>query len=106
MAPGYPLFGRWSRPILGYADANGNGVLEDQEILVGDTAVYVGQTLPNYTAHLHTTVALWRGAVAVSAGFLYEDGLAQRNEVWQQLSRLLARPERSDGLAGRASRDV
>src|SRR5262249_20591086 len=29
LAPGYPLFGSWTLPIVGYADGNGNGVLED-----------------------------------------------------------------------------
>jgi len=86
VAPGYPLFGRWSRPILGYADANGNGVLENAEIQLGDTLVYVGQQEPNYTANLHTTVSLWRGAMAVMAGFSYQDGLSQKNEVAQRLA--------------------
>jgi TonB-dependent SusC/RagA subfamily outer membrane receptor len=87
VAAGYPLFGRWTPPVLGYADANGDGILDlNTEILLGDTAVYVGQTLPNYTANLHTTVSLWRGAVAVSAGFLYEDGLSQENLVAEQLA--------------------
>lgn len=86
VAPGYPLDGRWSKPILGYADANGNGVLESSEILVGDTTVYVGATLPNYTANLATTVSLWRGAVQVSGGFLYDDGLSQKNELVRQLA--------------------
>jgi len=86
MAPGYPLFGRWSKPILGYADANGNGVLEREEIQVGDTAVYVGPTLPNYDATVSTTLSLWRGAVTVNAGFTYQDGFSQRNEVARQLA--------------------
>ena len=86
VAPGYPLFGRWTRPMLGYADANGNGILEQDEVLVGDTAVFVGGTLPSYTANLHTTVTFLRGAVAVSAGFLYENGMTQSNEVGRRLA--------------------
>lgn len=86
VAEGYPLFGRWNKPVLGYADANGNGVLEAQEVLLGDTAVYVGGTLPEYTASLHTTVSLFRGALSVSAGLLYQDGLTQRNQVAERLA--------------------
>src|SRR5690606_27263696 len=52
VAPGYPLFGRWSAPVLGYADVNGNGVLDEGEIVFGDTLVYVGGTLPEYTASI------------------------------------------------------
>jgi TonB-linked SusC/RagA family outer membrane protein len=83
---GYPLFGRWTRPLLGYADGNGNGYLEENEVLVGDTAVFVGGTLPNYTANLNATLSLLRGAVSVTAGFSYEDGMSQNNEVGRQLA--------------------
>lgn len=43
---GYPIDGFWQRPILGYNDANGNGLLELAEIQVGDTAVYMGYDRP------------------------------------------------------------
>ena len=72
--------------MLGYADANRNGILEANEVLAGDTAVFVGGTLPSYTANLHTTVTFLRGAVAVSAGFLYENGMTQSNEVGRRLA--------------------
>ncbi|HEY9514037.1 MAG TPA: SusC/RagA family TonB-linked outer membrane protein [Gemmatimonadaceae bacterium] len=85
VAAGYPLNGRWTRPIIGYADANGSGVLEPEEVLVGDTAVFVGGTLPNYTADLNTTLTFLRGAVAVTAGLRYEDGMTQNNEVGRAL---------------------
>lgn len=86
VAPGYPLFGRWARPVLGYADANDNGVLEEEEVLLGDTLVYVGSTLPKYTASLHSSLLLFRGALAVSTSVLYEDGMTQRNEVARRLA--------------------
>jgi outer membrane receptor protein involved in Fe transport len=85
LTPGYPLFGRWSIPILGYADANGNGLLDQDEVLLGDTAVFAGSIEPNYSAALHTTVSLLRGRVSVSAGLAYQDGMTQRNEVLQRL---------------------
>ncbi len=86
VAAGYPLFGRWAKPLLGYADANGNGTLEESEVLVGDTAVFAGGTLPNYTANLNTTLSLLRGAISVTAGFSYDDGMSQNNEVGRQLA--------------------
>jgi TonB-linked SusC/RagA family outer membrane protein len=86
VAAGYPLFGRWTKPILGYADANGNGVLEPEEVLAGDTAVFVGGMVPNYTANLNTTLSFLRGAVAVTAGFQYEDGMTQNNQVGRALA--------------------
>lgn len=79
VAPGYPLYGRWVKPILGYSDTNENGVIEASEVVLGDTAVYVGSTLPNYTAALHTTATFLSGALSVTAGLTYDDGLNQRN---------------------------
>lgn len=79
VVPGYPLFSRWGRPIIGYNDRNGDGVLEPGEILYGDSLVYLGSSEPNYTASLFTTLSLFHGALAVSAGFTYADGLAQQN---------------------------
>jgi hypothetical protein len=86
LRPGYPLDGRWSKPILGYADANGNGVLDFGEVIVGDTAVFVGGTAPNYVANIHSTLSLLRGAVSITAGLSYEDGMTQRNDVLQTLA--------------------
>jgi len=86
VAPGYPLFGRWARPVLGYADANGDGVLDRSEIVYGDTMVYVGGTLPDYSASLHSTFVFFRGALSVTTGWLYESGSTQINEVTRRLA--------------------
>ena len=86
VVPGFPLGGRWVRPVLGYADANGNGILEPQEIAYGDTLVYVGGTLPDYTAALHNTVSLFRGRLSISATFHYENGMTQRNQLGKDLA--------------------
>src|SRR5690606_34754173 len=88
VVPGFPLDGRWVRPVLGYADANGNGILEPQEIAYGDTLVYVGGTLPDYSAALHNTVSLFRGRLSISATFQYENGMTQRNELGKDLATL------------------
>lgn len=77
--PGFPLEGRWSTPVLGYDDANGNGILEENEVVFGDTAVYVGSTLPKFTAGLQTSLSLFRGALLVTANLTYTDGMSQWN---------------------------
>ncbi|HEX7942108.1 MAG TPA: TonB-dependent receptor, partial [Gemmatimonadaceae bacterium] len=76
---GYPLFGIWARPILGYADANQNGKLEPGEVQVGDSAVYMGASTPDYEAAFTTGVSVFRGAVRVDAGFQYQHGITQIN---------------------------
>jgi TonB-linked SusC/RagA family outer membrane protein len=77
VVPGYPLFGRWALPVLGYKDLNTDGVIQSGEVLYGDTAVYLGSSEPNYTAGLTTTLGFFRSALTVSAGFIYENGLTQ-----------------------------
>lgn len=44
--PGYTLGGWWERPILDYEDANDDGILVPDEIQLGDTAVFIGPSMP------------------------------------------------------------
>jgi TonB-linked SusC/RagA family outer membrane protein len=76
---GYPLFGIWARPILGYADANHDGVIEPSEVQIGDSAAYMGSPDPKYQASFQTGVALFRGALRIDVNFTYEHGLTQIN---------------------------
>jgi TonB-linked SusC/RagA family outer membrane protein len=55
---GYPLNGWWSRPLISYADKNGDGIVAYNanaalsEIVVGDTSAYLGNPLPVYEVAL------------------------------------------------------
>jgi TonB-linked SusC/RagA family outer membrane protein len=80
VAEGYPLFGRWAKPILGYADVNGNGVIERSEVQLGDTMVYLGSGMPSYSGGASTTLSLFRRKLTVSADFTYDAGLSQQNQ--------------------------
>lgn len=44
--PGYPIDGFWQRPLKSYADADGDGLIELNEIVVGDTAEFIGPDKP------------------------------------------------------------
>jgi hypothetical protein len=77
---GYPIFGRWGRPVLGYVDRNGDGVLTSGEVLLGEEAVFLGTSEPRETASLHSTLSLFRGAVSIGATFTYQGGFAQRGQ--------------------------
>jgi hypothetical protein len=81
---GYPLFGFWERPVVGYADLNHDGVIEANEVLLGDTAVYMGDAAPRYQASWHTTLGLLRGTLTLDAGFDYQHGLTQLNQTIYQ----------------------
>ncbi|HEU4589176.1 MAG TPA: SusC/RagA family TonB-linked outer membrane protein [Gemmatimonadales bacterium] len=71
---GYPLFSRWDRPILGYSDANGNGILEASEVQVGDTSVFIGEAHPPKQLTVATGVSLFRNRVRISSQFDYRGG--------------------------------
>lgn len=45
-AEGHPLGGYWQRPITGYDDANGDGIIGADEVELGENAQFLGQPLP------------------------------------------------------------
>jgi hypothetical protein len=79
IAVGYPLFGRWAKPILGYADANGDGIIQPSEIRLGDTAVYLGRQDPAFTAAVNTDLTMFHGRVGVHANFSRTGAYSQLN---------------------------
>jgi TonB-linked SusC/RagA family outer membrane protein len=86
VAPGYPLNGKWAKPIIGYEDLNGDGILASSELLYGDSLVYMGPSEPDYTAYMSTTLSLFRGSVSVSADFQVQGGLTQTGSFSQSLA--------------------
>ena len=56
---GFPLGGRWAEPIISYSDANGNGIIEVSELVVGDTIEYVGPGLPEQELAITSSVTLF-----------------------------------------------
>lgn len=80
IVPGFPLFGRWVRPIVGFADANGNGIIDTSEVRLGDSLVSVGQQTPKYELNLTSGMTVFNGRVSVNATFAYQHDLTQLNE--------------------------
>jgi TonB-linked SusC/RagA family outer membrane protein len=73
-AEGFPLGGYWARPITGFDDANGDGIIDAGEVTVADDAVYRGRALPNKEASLNTSLTLFDGRVRVGTQFDYRGG--------------------------------
>jgi TonB-linked SusC/RagA family outer membrane protein len=71
---GYPLVSAFARPILGFADANHNGIIEENEVTVGDTAVYLGPALPPRQLTAATSLTLLHGRLRLSTQFDYRGG--------------------------------
>jgi hypothetical protein len=68
---GFPLFGLWDRKLISYKDANGDGIISENEIVVSDTALYRGPTLPERQAGLSGTLGFFKNTLRVSALFDY-----------------------------------
>jgi outer membrane receptor protein involved in Fe transport len=77
---GYPLFGWWARPITGYEDKNGDGILtydDDDalnEVFVGDTAEFRGYTQPRHIVTVTPGIDLFKRKLRIQALFDYRGG--------------------------------
>lgn len=77
VTPGFPLFGFWANPVLGFADVNHDGFIEPNEIVVGDSARYVGAPQANYELTMSTTLGFFNNRVSISTSVDYQNGLTQ-----------------------------
>ncbi|MCC6929100.1 MAG: SusC/RagA family TonB-linked outer membrane protein [Gemmatimonadaceae bacterium] len=77
---GYPLFGLWDRKIESFADANGDGLIGDNEIVVSSALAYKGSSLPQREAGLSTTLGFLNRALQLSVLMDYRGDFYKR---WQ-----------------------
>ncbi len=86
---GYPLFSRWARPIVGYEDRDGDGVIIADEIRVGDSLTYIGPSGSKYDLSIMNSVGFLQDRIRLNANFQYVNGLVQfnqfRSQNWMQL---------------------
>jgi TonB-dependent SusC/RagA subfamily outer membrane receptor len=97
---GYPLFSMWGKPILGYGDANGDGIIRADEIRLGDTAVYLGRANPAVTAAFNTDLTMLHGRLGVHANFAYQGGGAQKNSASDRRGTFLSTANAPDATPG------
>lgn len=71
---GYPLNGWWSRRLVSYEDANGDGIIELSEIVVSDTAEFHGTSMPKLEMALSSGFDFWQGRLRLAAMFDYKGG--------------------------------
>jgi len=82
---GYPLFGLWERPILGYEDKDHNGIITYSanaalnEIFVGDSAIFRGYSSPRYTATISPGIDLFGKKLRLSSLIDYKGGYKYYN---------------------------
>ncbi len=82
---GFPLFGFWERPILGWEDKNGNGILEYNandalnEVFVGPDPIYRGYSSPRYLATLVNGFEVLNRSLRLTTMFEYRGGYLHYN---------------------------
>ena len=77
---GYPLSGTWVRPIVSFADINGDGVISNSEFLLSDTTAFVGGPLPRYESSFGTQVGVLNGRLTFATQFQYQNGMSVVNQ--------------------------
>jgi hypothetical protein len=75
---GYPLNAIWGPSLLGYSDVNGDGILQQEEILLGARS-FLGSTDPKYELTGNSGLNLIRGLVNVNVAFSYKNGFIQQD---------------------------
>lgn len=58
IVPGYPVHAFFDFPILGYDDANGNAIIEPDEVLVDTVRAFAGPSYPTNQLVLESTISL------------------------------------------------
>ncbi len=77
---GYPLYGWWSRKLLGFEDKNGDGIIRYSsdpaitEISVTDTSVFHGYSMPKREIAVTNGFDLWQRRIRVAAMIDYKGG--------------------------------
>ncbi len=77
---GYPISGLWARPITGYSDKNGDGLLTyyadaaRNEVVVGDSAIFRGYATPRYMVTLGSGWDLFTRKLRISTMWDYRGG--------------------------------
>ena len=77
--PGYPLFGLWREQLLSYSDANNNKVIEPNEVVVTDTAVFIGPSVPVRSVSLTNSIGLFGDKLRLSGMLDYRAGFVSHD---------------------------
>jgi TonB-linked SusC/RagA family outer membrane protein len=77
--PSYPLFGVWNRKILGFNDIDKNGVISANEVIVSDSAMYLGRSTPRSEFVVEPGMDLLNNMFRVTANFDHKGHFVLKN---------------------------
>lgn len=78
---GYPLGGFWGRRLVSFDDANGDGIIDDTEVVLTDTAEFMGNALPTREFSLNSGITVLNGRLRLGAQFDYRGGHVVDNSI-------------------------
>ncbi|MDE2864023.1 MAG: SusC/RagA family TonB-linked outer membrane protein [Gemmatimonadota bacterium] len=78
-AVGFPLYGLWWPRLESWEDGNGDGIIVPSEVVVSDTAVFNGSTIPTQNLQVGTSLSLWSGRIEVGGLLDYQGGYVSHN---------------------------
>jgi len=78
-AVGFPLYGLWWPRLESWEDANGDGIIVPSEVVVSDTAVFNGSTIPTQNLQVGTSLSLWSGRIEFGGLLDYQGGYVSHN---------------------------
>jgi TonB-linked SusC/RagA family outer membrane protein len=86
---GFPLGGYWDFPILGFSDANGDGIIAASEVTIGDTEVYLGSPFPTRQLSVRNDLQVGRW-IKLGALLDYRGGnrLYNNTAAWRDLQNI------------------
>lgn len=76
---GYPVNGLWQQQLRSYADANGDGLITLNEIVVDTGFSFVGREDPRVTLQFSPTVKLFGNRLRLTANIDRQDGFSRLN---------------------------
>jgi len=71
---GFPLFGYYQQPIKSFSDANGDGFITQDELVVGDTMEYLGRQLPRVEMSFSPGLDLFGERIRITANIDHKGG--------------------------------
>lgn len=80
IAEGYPLAGIWARRVIGYRDMNDDGLLGINEVILSDSAAYLGWSQPRYRAGYGINIS-FRNKITFDTRLAYQSRYIQQYTV-------------------------
>lgn len=77
--PDYPMFGLWWPALESFSDANNDGAISPDEVVVGSALAFHGSTVPTRTLAVNQSLGLFNNKLRIGAQLDYRGGFVTHN---------------------------